>query len=379
MPDSESHRTAEKLRSLGPGVSLAVIGRAIFLFCVLLPRVGISGDPAIDTYALPDLPLASSNNAVASITLGDNEMLVSLMGLSSGKTWKEAHGHAFAFKKGEPGWSQLKDVPGPGGRLAGTAIGVGSFVYIFGGYTVAENGEEVSVDLVQRLDPVSGDYSELASMTVPVDDAVSLLWRDRYIYLVSGWHDSGNVNLVQVYDILKDRWFQATPYPGRAVFGHAGGIVGPRLVICDGVAIQTRQNPPRAFEAVDACYHGQINEDDPSRIEWTRLPGHGGSPLYRMGSVGSARLGMVVFVGGSDNPYNYNGIGYDGVPSQASSRVFGFDLRNNAWAELGHLPFGVMDLRGLPEFGDQFIVVGGMRQDQQVTSNVVGFGISTDR
>jgi N-acetylneuraminic acid mutarotase len=348
-------------------------------FLVLLPVVGAADESSIGVHSLPPLPQATSNNAVAIVTHGDKEMLVSLMGLASGKTWQDPHARAFVFTKGESGWSRLKDVPGPAGRLAGTAVGVGSSVYLFGGYTVAESGDEISVDRVQRLDPVSGEYFELASITVPVDDTVSLSWRDRYIYLVSGWHDSGNVNLVQGYDILENRWFQATPYPGQPVFGHAGGIVGTRMIICDGVAIRTRDKPPRAFDAVDACFQGQIDEDDPSRIEWTRLLHHGGPPLYRMASVGSNRLGMIVFVGGSDNPYNYNGIGYDGVPSRTSSRVFGFDLEGNDWIELGYLPFGTMDHRGLLESGDQFILVGGMRKDQQVTSHVYGFGIASDR
>ena len=379
MSDSEAHRTAEKLTKLVLRRFHAVIGRAMLLCLVLLPVVGDTDDSIIGLHALPPLPQATSNNAVAIATQGDQEMLVSLMGLGSGKTWEDTHALGFAFTKGESGWSRLKDVPGPGGRLAGTAVGVGSSVYLFGGYTVAENGDEVSVDRVQRLDPVSGEYFELASMTVPVDDAVSLSWRDRYIYLVSGWHYSGNVNLVQGYDILENRWFQSTPYPGQPVFGHAGGIVGTRMVICDGVAIRTREKPPRAFEATDDCFHGQIDEDDPSRIEWTRLPHHGGPPLYRMAAVGSTTLGMIVFVGGSDNPYNYNGVGYDGVPSQASSRVFGFDFEGSRWIELGHLPFGTMDHRGLLESGNQFIVVGGMRKDQQVTSSVYGFRIAKDR
>ena len=384
MSDSEAHRTAEKLTKFVLRRIPAVIGGAMFLCFMLLclvslPVVGVADESIIGVHSLPPLPQATSNNAIAITTQGDQEILASLMGLGSGKTWQDTHARAFVFTKGEPGWSRLKDVPGPGGRLAGTAVGVGSSVYLFGGYTVSENGDEISVDRVQRLDPVSGEYFELAPMIVPVDDAVSLSWRDRYIYLVSGWHDSGNVNLVQVYDILENRWFQATPYPGQPVFGHAGGIVGPRGVICDGVAIRTRDKPPRAFEAADACFLGQIDEDDPSRIEWTRLPHHGGSSLYRMAAVGSARLGLIVFVGGSDNPYNYDGIGYDGVPSQASSRVFGFDLEANGWIELGHLPFGTMDHRGLLESGDRFIVIGGMRADQQVSSQVVGFGIAPDR
>jgi hypothetical protein len=37
-------------------------------------------------------------------------------------------------------------------------------------------------------------------MPVPVDDDISLPYQSRYIYLISGWHNDGNVNLVQLYD-----------------------------------------------------------------------------------------------------------------------------------------------------------------------------------
>jgi len=353
--------------------------RAMLVFVVTAPSSAGTADQKIITNPLPALPRATSNNAVARVRKGDKEFLVSLMGLASGKTWKDVHAAGYVMRSGGSGWMRIDDVPGPGGRLAGTAVGVGSFVYVIGGYTVAADGEEVSVGRVQRLDPVSGDYIELAPMSVPVDDAVSLVWRDRYVYLVSGWHDSGNVNLVQVYDLLKNHWFQATPYPGQPVFGHAGGIVGSRMIICDGVAIMVGERPPRTFEASDECFHGRIDENDPSRIEWTQLPDHGGLPLYRMASAGSVRLNMVVFAGGSDNPYNYNGIGYDGVPSRASSRVFGFDLRNNVWKDLGDLPFGTMDHRGLLESSGRFILIGGMRENQKVTGAVNTFTLEVDQ
>lgn len=329
--------------------------------------------PALAGTPLPDLPRPVANNAVAQIRVADKDILVSLMGLGAGKTWKDTIAAANRLTIGDNVWEPLPPVPGPGGRLAGTAAGIGDKVYVFGGYTVASDGSEVSVELVHRLDPVTGEYEELARMPVPVDDAVSLVYRGRYVYLVSGWHDSGNVNLVQAYDTRKNRWFQATPFPGDPVFGHAGGIVGRRLVVCDGVGIRTPLAGRRSFEAVAACFAGTIDADNPARISWRRLPHHGGSGMYRMAASGSTRLGMVVFAGGSDNPYNYDGIGYDGNPSAPSVRVFGFDLAGDAWRELGELPEASMDHRGLLEVGDDFLVLGGMRAGQVVGRSVIRF------
>ena len=91
----------------------------------------------------------------------------------------------------------------------------------------------------------------------PVDDTVALVYQNRYIYLVSGWHGSGiskstgNVNLVQVFDSQQGRWFNATPFPGAPVFGHAGGIVDDQFLIVDGVKVNAVVNgdlpPARAI------------------------------------------------------------------------------------------------------------------------------------
>jgi len=323
--------------------------------------------PLLVTEPLPDLPEPVSNNAVALAGPDEAPVVVSLMGLAAGKTWRDVHARAYLFGGEEPGWTRLPNVPGPGGRLAGTAIGLRDAVILFGGYTVAEDDSEVSVARVQRLDLATRTWTELAPMPVPVDDSVSLGYGDRYIYLVSGWHDSGNVNLVQVYDLVEDRWFQATPWPGPPLFGHAGGIVGETLVVCDGVGIESRLNERRRFVAIAACYIGRIDPENPSRIDWRRLPHHGGPPLYRMAATGSAARGEVVFVGGSDNPYNYDGVGYDGKPSEPSARMFAWNLETETWRELGRLPEPTMDHRGLLALDDGFVVVGGMRAGQAVS------------
>ncbi len=77
-------------------------------------------------------------------------------------------------------------------------------------------------------------------MPLPVDDAVSGVWRDSLIYLVSGWHDSDNVAAVQIYDPERNAWEQATPIPGPPVFGYAGGIAG------DGIGYDGRTAEPWA-------------------------------------------------------------------------------------------------------------------------------------
>ena len=365
MSHPETHRTTQVL-------SAWLSGPAALAICV-----SAVAEP-LRVEFLPALPEAVSNNAVALTPSEGGPGLVSMMGLGPGKTWRDVHARAFYWPMNAPSWKALPSVPGEGGRLAGTAVSVVGQVLIFGGYTVAKDGSESSVARVQRLRPASGSYTDLAPMPVPVDDTVALVYRDRYVYLVSGWHDTGNVNLVQVYDASEDRWFQATPFPGQPVFGHAGGMVDRTIVICDGVAVRTHTDGPRSFDAEASCYTGEVDPADPRVIEWRRLEHHGGPALYRMAATGSKRLGMIVFAGGSANPYNYDGIGYDGRPSEPSARVFAFRVADGHWEDLGSLPEASMDHRGLLEDETYFYLVGGMVEGQLVSDRVIRFRLPQD-
>lgn len=365
MPHAETHRTSQILRAWLP--ALAALGLCV---CAVAEPLRIE--------TLPVLPEAVSNNVVALTQSEDGPGLVSMMGLGPGKTWRDVHARVFYWPIGALSWKALPSVPGERGRLAGTAVSFDGQVLVFGGYTVAEDGGESSVARVQRLRAASGRYADLAPMPVPVDDAVALVYRDRYVYLVSGWHDSGNVNLVQVYDAIDDRWFQATPFPGRPVFGHAGGIVDGTIVICDGVAVRTHAQGPRSFDAEASCYAGDVDPAEPRVIDWRLLEHHGGPALYRMGATGSERLDMVIFAGGSANPYNYDGIGYDGRPSEPSARVFAYRVADGVWEELGSLPEASMDHRGLVEHETFFYLIGGMLEGQQVSNRVIRFRLPQD-
>ncbi len=78
---------------------------------------------------------------------------------------------------------------------------------------------------------------------------------------------------------------------------------------------------------------------------------------------------MVVLLGGTDNPYNYDGIGYDGVPSSPTGSFVGFDPREG-WVELPAPPVATMDHRTLAVAGGYVFVVGGMTAGQRVSDRV---------
>ena len=178
------------------------------------------------------------------VYLGQQPHLVSFMGLGEGKTFKDVHNKVWSLSLAEEKpWQERKSVPSSltlKGRLASVATSIESKAYLFGGYTVAEDHTEISSpdNFVYNLK--TDTYNLIAPTPVPTDDAVALTYENRFIYLISGWHNDGNVNLVQVYDVQNDTWQQASPFPGAPVFGHAGGIVDNQMVICDGVKVQPR-------------------------------------------------------------------------------------------------------------------------------------------
>ena len=316
------------------------------------------------------LPQAVTNNAVVAVKTRDNEYLISFAGLGEGRTHADTLDVTWVFDSKAGEWTKAAPVPGGVGRLAAVAAAVGETAYVFGGYTVAEDGSEVSMPWVHAFDPLSGSFEQRAAMPVPVDDAVAITFEDRYIYLISGWHDFGNVNLVQRYDANEDSWVQATPTPGPGVFGHAGGIVGNTIVYCDGVAIEPNEDRRRDFAAVSNCYRGIINEEDSRRIDWRTVGAHPGPPRYRMAAAGVASMSGVLFIGGSDNPYNYNGVGYNGEPSEPADNALLFDVSIGKWKSITVDGAATMDHRGLVGYDGALVTIGGMESGQTVSNRV---------
>jgi N-acetylneuraminic acid mutarotase len=313
-------------------------------------------------------PAARANWAVA--RAGDQ--VYAFYGLGAGKTFKdiERDVHALDLRTGK--WRKVGDVPVEHGRLASAALTVAGTVYVIGGYTVSAKGEEVSTPEVLRFAPDSDRFEIETKMPVPVDDTVAIPWRERWIVLVSGWHDTGNVADVQIYDTKTKQWTAATPYPGKPVFGHAGGLVRDTMVVCDGVTSAKGADGKNQFAITNECWQGTLDPQQPGRISWRQLPTHPGAPLYRAGAVGDA--GRILFAGGSGRPYNYDGMGYDKLPAEPSDAVFSFDPVRGAWQSPAPLPEAGMDYRALvPLDGGEYGLFGGMRAGQRVSGGVIRF------
>ncbi len=356
-----------------------------------------------NTLTLPDLPEPVSNNAVAKVHLKGQDYLLSFMGLAEGKTYQDVHNKAWALNLRYPrnGWQPLRSVPHVNqlaGRLAAVAVGIKHKAYLFGGYTVAKDHSEISTqdNYLYRLE--NDSYERIADMPVAVDDSALVTYQDRFIYLISGWHQHGNVNLVQVYDTKNDTWSQASPVPAPGVFGQAAGIVDNELVVCDGVKVTPHIDTKRSFESSPVCLYGKIEPNNHLRIHWQALPHYSISsninkqsqtttaverlsPIdpdiqhptahYRMAATGLKTQQQIVFIGGSDNPYNYDGIGYNGEPSKASNMMYRFDLATHSWLKPISLNQASMDHRGLIEYQGHLLRIGGMLNSQQVSKQVL--------
>jgi N-acetylneuraminic acid mutarotase len=295
----------------------------------------------------------------------DGVAVFSFLGMDSTKVWSGVTNAAYRWDVGSPGeWRSIEHVPGPG-RLAATAQVVGGRVFVLGGYTVAEDGGERSVPDVNIYDPADESWSRGADIPIPTDDAASGVWRDSLIVLVSGWHDDGNVAAVQLYDPADDSWTSATPIAGAPVFGHTGTVVGDAVVYVDGARV-TAGEPRFVMDSVS--WMGAIGAGDPATISWTELPEHPAPVLYRAaaGVIGD----LALFVGGTDNPYNYDGMGYNGVPSAPLRQVMAFASGSGRWRWLAAPPVATMDHRTLGAAGGQIFLVGGMEEGQQVTDRV---------
>ena len=331
-----------------------------------------SAQQAVIWTELPPLPVPVTNNAVASIVSHNRTLLFSMMGMGTGKSYDAITRDAYLFDSQSGQWSPIPHVPGAHGRIAAAAVGIAGHVFLFGGYTVDADGKEVSSSSVDIYTPAKGNpnkgyWAKGVNIPTAIDDSIAVAYGDRYIVLVSGWSQQDSVNTVQVYDTWRNTWRASTPIPGIPVFGHAGAATGRMIVYCGGAYKNPAQGPPRYLASED-CWQGKVKYWDGTQIEWKKLPPHPYFSQYRMAAAEWNH--KIVFVGGTSNPYNYNGIGYNGEPSHPSKGVFAWDTHTELWEQLASHPHPTMDHRGLIRYQQGLAVIGGMEGDQKVSARV---------
>ena len=328
---------------------------------------------------LPSYPTTISNNAVTSVDNGDGtSTLFSFMGTTEPRRPNFVTTAAYRLDWPNGNWMPIADAPALNGRgrIGANAISVAGDVYLLGGYTIP--GTEITDDRLFRYNPNTDDYTQLASVPVEVDDTVVGVFEDRYIFLASGWHGPifDNVLTVQYYDTHTDTWHEtdAMPGPASGVFGHAGTVIGNQIISTDGVTTDG------GFNVTDRMFVGEIVAGaNPGEldVQWAELPAHPGLPTYRAAASQGDDNGQMLLIGGTDNPYNFNGIGYNGVPSSPVDQALLFDPTAGDWQTLSvtgdYLPS--MDHRGLVRVGDGWVTVGGMLEPRFATDRVVMYTV----
>lgn len=324
--------------------------------------------------ALPPLPEPVSNNAVASTTVRGKTYVVSMMGIGPGKTAQDAHNKVWMHTIGEFGWKSLTEVPSQtrvSGRVAASAVALNNNFFVLGGYSIDRQGNRVTSVESYRFNPATERYNRVNDMPVPVDDTLALTYQDRYIYLVGGWNGDGAVNLVQVFDNFTQKWSQATPMPGKAVYGLAGAIVNDTLIFCDGVALDY-QTGTRKKAIKPSCYQGVIDPRNALKLAWSPIEHPTGQARFRMAAIDSTIEGedVAVFIGGSQTFYHYSGVSEQGEAAQPESAVWLYSPKQQKWLSAQSTE-AVMDLQGLIKVNGEIYSIGGMQQDQQVTPQLI--------
>jgi hypothetical protein len=88
---------------------------------------------------------------------------------------------------------------------------------------------------------------------------------------------------------------------------------------------------------------------------------------------GSDFEGKAVWFGGSNVTYNFDGIAYNGTGGVAAlDRISFYDPATGVIEQLtGYIP-AIMDLRGVAKISEnEFILAGGMRDEQEVSNRVI--------
>jgi N-acetylneuraminic acid mutarotase len=316
---------------------------------------------------IPPMPAAVAGNAVAS--LKDGLEIFSIMGIGPRKTWDDITNQVYVMDLAHPHWSEGRTVPGVVGRLGASAVGAKGVVILMGGYVLDAQGKEFTVPDVNVYEASRRQWSRGKDMPVAVDDAVTGVMHDRFVYMIGGRSPAGPVNNVQVYDVEKGAWSQATPFPGTPVFGLSGGVADGNIVIVDGAKAGEAGGP--RYLASDECWMGKIDHKDPSKIEWSKLPAHPGAARFGIAGGGADRDHKVYFSGGTTSPHDFKGAAYDGKPAEVSEVTFAFDLHGHKWETLSSTTFDPRaDSRGIVMTPIGPLVLGGMVKNLAVTARV---------
>ena len=336
---------------------------------LLLPFMVAAALCSVAQETLAPLPVPVTGNAVVGVKVEGQNLVYSFGGLGPKKNSDSVSNAAYALNLRYNKWTTIRAIPGTG-RVAAVAVAVNEEVFLLGGFLPDQSGLQAIISDVSVYDPIGLRWYRGPDLPTAVRDAGAGVYRDRYIYVVGGFSKKGPTNAVQLYDTESKQWWQATPYPGPAVFGLAATVVGDNIIYVDGAKASGAATGPR-YVAADESWIGKIDRHDPKKIEWSKLPAHPGNGHYRIAAGSADREQKAYFAGGSAEVFDYNGVGLDNTPAEPSPTVFAYNLKSNAWETIAEIDSNpTMDHHGLAVVSDGLVIAGGMGKGQKVESMV---------
>jgi len=319
----------------------------------------LSGQGIWQVTELSDMPEPVTNNAVAT----DGSYVYSFMGIDSTKLYSGIHLKAFRYDIASNIWDTIPSVPDNLSRIAASASAINGKIYIIGGYHVYSNLSEVSSNKVFIYDPDSNSYTSGANITIATDDQIQSVWQDSIIYVISGWSNSGNINVVQIYDPALDSWSMGTPLPAGLdyeAFGASGVIIDNTIYYAGGVT------DTWVFSMIPKLRTGVIDPLNPATISWSILDDSLGG-LYRSGA--GVFNDEPIWFGGADKAYNFDGIDYaSSLGVEPLNRVTTYHPLLSSFTESSGTIVPIMDMRGIVKIDtNKFIIAGGMGPGQTVS------------
>jgi len=315
------------------------------------------------------MPFAISNNAVCEAYINNSPFLFSFSGIDTSKIYSGISNRSFKFNITTNMWQEIDPLPDSSTKIAAGASFVNGKIYIIGGYTVLQSGNEISSNKVHVYDPITDPYlDDGADIPIAIDDHVQCTYKDSLIYVVTGWSNTTNVNNVQIYDTYLNTWQQGTATPNGSnfkVFGASGSIMGDTLYYLGGARIGNN------FPLGDAFRKGYINPQNPTEITWSHQ-NLDAAVAYRQACINLNDT--LYFIGGSKTSYNYNGVAYNGSGGvEPSLEIIRYIPHTAALDVFENAAPPIMDLRGIAKTENKLYLAGGMNQAQIVSENVYSF------
>ncbi len=334
----------------------------LFIFFTFLIHVTIA---QLRVTKVGELPIKVTNNAVCEGFIEGKAYLFSFAGIDSTKIYSGIHLQSFRYNMETKETIQIPDLPDTRGKIACAANRIDSIIYISGGYHVYKDGHEVSSNKMHRYNINKNIFLEdAAPIPIATDDHVQAVWKNKLIYIISGWSNTKNIANVQIYNPKTNTWLKGTSTPNTdnyKSFGASGTIVGNTIYYFGGATSE------KGFAIQNQLRIGKINPENPTEIKWSIL--HANFNGYRMACTQIDN--EVHWIGGSNTTYNFDGIAYDksgGVPTNNRDLFMTVDTVKFLKKHVAEIP---MDLRGVAQIKSNLkYIAGGMLAKQKVTGNI---------